>query len=345
VVGNEDKLIAAAFRLYPKWWRARYLDEVQVVTEDLAAAGRPRWALTLNLIIGALRARLRADGMPMVYDLWARRTSTVIALATVPGIGTLVLLATSLHQFSKPLPPLPSSTASVAAVNSHEAAERAWSHAASASGVGNLALTLSILLLFVITFWVYSALRRGVLERGHANRKPLRMLARAPRYLIVLTIGLVFAAALPPVHPTAFRGNLRVGSGAFRAGGPLNGHPLLETVLNDAALVALLLCVASIILFVVETARHGNITLQGLTLGVSMTRVIAVLLWLLTASAATMSALYETRIVSDIYLVTFPTGRSLALLASLLSALAVAATIGAALARRSCEVAEEILAT
>jgi len=344
VVRNEDKLIAAALRLYPNWWRERYLDEVEVVTEDLAAAGRSRWALILNLVIGALRARLRADGMPMAYDLWARRTSTVVALATLPGIVTLALFAASRRQFSQPSPPLPNSTATLAAVKSYEAAERAWSHSQFTSGVGNLALTLSILLLFVMMFWVYSALRIGVLERRHANRKPLRMLARAPRYLIVLTIGLWVAAALPPVHTTSFRSNLRVGN-TFHAWGPLNGHPLLATVLDDAGLAALLLCVVSIVLFLVETARHGNITLQGLALGVSNTHIIAVLLWLLTASAATMSALYGTQIVSDAYLVAYPTARSLALLASLLGMLAVTATIGTASARRSlrnCRVAFQL---
>src|ERR1700730_17498643 len=62
---RKDAALSIALRLYPKWWRDRYLDEAQVVTNDLVATGRSRWRIATNLAFGAMRARLSAAGMPL----------------------------------------------------------------------------------------------------------------------------------------------------------------------------------------------------------------------------------------------------------------------------------------
>jgi hypothetical protein len=311
VVGNEDKLIATAFRLYPSWWRARYLDEVQVVTEDLAAAGRSRWALTLNLIRGALRARLRAEGMPMAYDLWARRTSTVVALATVPCLIPFLWLFYRPHQ----------------SPSSHSPASfNGWSNWVA------LTLVMTVLLLVAIIFWIYTALRSGVLERAPENRKRLRMLARAPRYLVLSALCLIVAWFFARPSVMYYR--------TGHAPVPLNGNPLLATVLLHAAGAALVICGASLVLLLVEIARHGHISLRGLASAVSITHITVVLLWLMTASAVTVSALYRSGIVTGFMV--FPSSRSWLHLAMLLGVLAVAATFGAVCAGRSLRVAKTL---
>jgi hypothetical protein len=313
VVGTEDRLITAAFRLYPNWWRERYLKEVQVVIDDLAAAGRSRWAITLNLVIGALRARLRAEGMPRTYDLWARRTSTVVALATLPGLVPFMWLLYGPRQ--------PASPHSPATVNR-------WSIWVA------LALLIAAFLLIAIIFWVYTALRRGVLERAPENRKRLRMLARLPRYLVLSALCMIVAWFYARPSHVIYR--------TGRATVPLNGNPLLATVLVHASGAALLIGAAAFVLLLIEIARHGHISLQSLASAVSITHITVVLLWLMTASAATFGALSGSGIVKGAYLMAFPSGRSLVLLTSFLGVLAVAATIGAASAGRSLRVAKTL---
>lgn len=59
--------IRIALRLHPRWWRERYLDEVEVVSADLLGEGRPAWRLAAGLYFDALRQWVRGpilDTMP-----------------------------------------------------------------------------------------------------------------------------------------------------------------------------------------------------------------------------------------------------------------------------------------
>ena len=86
--------VSTAFKLYPPWWRDRYLEEAQTVADDLIEAGGSRWRIAANLSGGALRARLTARGMPMEERPWASRTRASIVLATAPTLAVVPLMLT-----------------------------------------------------------------------------------------------------------------------------------------------------------------------------------------------------------------------------------------------------------
>ena len=86
--------VNTALKLYPPWWRDRYLEEAQAVTGDLIEAGGSRWRISLNLSGGALRARLTAKGMPMEAEPWASRTRASIVLATAPTLAVVPVMLT-----------------------------------------------------------------------------------------------------------------------------------------------------------------------------------------------------------------------------------------------------------
>ena len=59
--------IRSALRLHPRWWRERYLEEVEAVSLDLLADGRSTWRLAAGLYFDALRQWVRGpilDAMP-----------------------------------------------------------------------------------------------------------------------------------------------------------------------------------------------------------------------------------------------------------------------------------------
>ena len=86
--------VNTALKLYPPWWRDRYLEEAQAITGDLIEAGGSRWRIALNLSGGALRARLTAKGMPMEAEPWASRTRASIVLATAPTLAVVPMMLT-----------------------------------------------------------------------------------------------------------------------------------------------------------------------------------------------------------------------------------------------------------
>jgi hypothetical protein len=86
--------VKGAFKLYPPWWRDRYLEEAEAITEDLINAGSSRLRITLNLSFGAIRTRLSAKGMPREYELWANRARSSIVLATAPTLIAAPLMLT-----------------------------------------------------------------------------------------------------------------------------------------------------------------------------------------------------------------------------------------------------------
>lgn len=81
-----SRLVEAALALYPPWWRERYENEVRAVSEDLMAQGRPRTKVAGNLFMGAVSTRLKASSMPASEALWAARTRSAIATATIPWL-------------------------------------------------------------------------------------------------------------------------------------------------------------------------------------------------------------------------------------------------------------------
>lgn len=313
---RENRLINAAFGLYPRWWRERYLAEVQPITEDLVAAGRSRWALAGNLIVGALRARVQATGMPASYDLWVRRTCAVVALGTAPGLVAIFIVATIRQDPLRPSQAIPSTPAATATY---------------------FVLLLSSLLLVGVMISAYRTISRGVRERGLENKRRLRVLARAPGWLVLLSLVLVVASVL--VHPSS--GLSTHGHITWR-----NGHPLLATVLLDAAGVVIVLCGAAVSLLLLEVARHGTLSLRTLTSGLHVARALVALLWLMTVAAATLSALWGSGVSSfaGVYLTAFPTGASLLGMTLLLGTLASIAAFGAALAGRSVRVVRALAA-
>jgi hypothetical protein len=308
-----SRLIAAAFALYPPWWRERYLDEAQSVTEDLIAAGRSSSAMATNLVIGALRARVRAAGMPSSYDAWVRRTCAVIVLATAPA---LVVVPVTLTVRQRSLTPLPR------VVPSTEAATGLY-----------LALLVGLLVLISVMIWGYFALSDGIRQPAMSNPRRLRIMARAPGYLALLGVLLFVASSIVAPHEWRDHGGPPV---------PVGGHPLVSRAFLSASETAWILCGVVAALLVVEVARRATLPLGTLAVGLVTGRVMVPLLWLMTAASTGLSLRYGTGVaqINDGsfvggYITVFGSGHALVILASVLGAMATVATLGAVLAGRS----------
>ena len=66
-------------RLYPKWWRERYRDEVHDLVDELVGAGRAKApGMVAGLVVGAAQERARPLRQP-------RRALTVLAIAALAG--------------------------------------------------------------------------------------------------------------------------------------------------------------------------------------------------------------------------------------------------------------------
>ena len=310
---DESRIIAAAFGLYPGWWRARYLDEAQSVAEDLVGDGRSPWAVATNLFIGALRARMRAAGMPLSYDAWARRTCAVVVLATSPALVVVPVTLTIRQRSLTPLPRVGPSTAAATALY--------------------LALLIGLLMLISVMVWGYFALSDGIRRPEMGNPRRLRIMARAPGYLALLGVLLFVVSAVLAPHEWRTRAGSLVS---------LGGHPLLSRVALDVSETAWLLCGAAAALLVLEVARRATLPLVTLSVGLVTGRVMAGLLWLMTVSATGLSLRYGTGVAqindgsfTGGYVTVFGSGHALVILASVLGAMATVATLGAVLAGRA----------
>ena len=124
----------------------------------------------------------------------------------------------------------------------------------------------------------------------------------------------------------------------------LGGHPLAAHVVKDLSDAALLLAVIGAATLVVQVARRANLSLETLSKGMAYGTATAVLLWVMTASAAALNALYGvgTARLGGGWVTMFPSGASLALLTATLSLLATVSTVGVELARRSVKVARHL---
>jgi hypothetical protein len=316
VTRDGSRIVAAAFALYPPWWRERYLDEAQSVTEDLIAAGRSPWGMATNLVIGALRARVRAAGMPSSYNAWVRRTCAVVVLATAPTLVVVPVMLTVRQRSLTPLPRVVPSTAAATALY--------------------LVLLLGLLVLISVMIWGYFALSDGIRQPAMGNPRRLRIMARAPGSFALLGVLLfVVSAVLAPHEWRTHAGRLV----------PLGGHPLLGRVAVDTSEAAWVLCGVAAALLVVEVARRAILPLGTLSVGLLTGRVMMALLWVMTAASIGLSLRYGTGVaqINDGsfvggYITVFGSGHALVILASVVGAMATVTTLGTVLAGRSFHV-------
>lgn len=315
---DENRIIAAAFALYPGWWRERYLEEAHCVTEDLVAAGRSPWTMASNLVIGALRARVSAAGMPPSYDAWARRTCAVVALATAPTVVVVTVMLTVRQK-------LPSTPHVIPATETASALY--------------LALLFGLLLLISTMIWGYFSLSGGLREAGTNNPRHLRILARAPGYLALLGVILFVVSAFLLPHSWQTQG------GQLK---PVGGHPALGPAVLEASALAWILCGVTTAVLVFEVARKATLSLGTLAIGLVTARVMVGVLWLMTACVTALSLRYGTGVaalggsLNSGYITVFGTGHALVILASVLGAMATVATFGTLLAGRSFHVARRL---
>jgi hypothetical protein len=313
-----NRMIGAAFSLYPSWWRERYLAEVRTVTEDLVAEGRSPVALSTNLALGALRARTQATGIPQTYDAWARRSCGVVVLATAPALAMLVSLW-ALDDASSTGVGMPRTVPTTGPANAIF-----------------LVGLLGSLLLAAVTIGGYLALCRGILDSEMGRSRWLRLLARAPKYLALL--GFVLGAISPYYKP-------KEGMSAGRQF-TFGGHAAVAQTLSYTAGVCLCLCALSAIVLLAEVVRHGTLPLRTLNVGLRVGYATAGLLWIMTVSVAALSAHFGLGAASigRGTISGLPSGDPLAVFAVILGVCALSATVGAVMAERSMRVARALAA-
>ena len=277
-------------------------------------------SLPPTFAFGALQARVGARGMPPSYDSWSRRSSAVVALATAPALAAVVVIGL-LQQ--NPVVPV-----------GKRFPEQTIPYSPAATTI-YLVLVFGLLLLMSVMSWGYLTLARGIHDRQAGNSRRLRLLAHAPKYLALTSF------VLPVVsNQLASRTFIYHGGHARLVG----GHPLVAQVVTDVSHATLILGVASAVALVVQVARRATLSLDTLSRGVAFGTATAVLLWVMTASAAALNSLYgigSARLGSG-YMTMFPSGESLALMTALLSVLATVSTFGVVLAGRSVRVVRSL---
>ena len=307
-----------AWKLYPPWWRDRYLEEAQAITGDLIEAGDSRWRIALNLSGGALRARLTARGIPMEAGPWASRTRASIVLATAPTLVAVPAMLTI-----RQVPALPDGSG-LTAPSSHLAT------------MVYVVLLLAFVALASTIIWGYTSLSNGVMTCGK-NGPRLRMLARLPGYLAVLAVGLVIASIV--IEPHRF---ISHGKGSI----PLNGYPAAAHVLWVAAGVALGLCWIVSAVLLQGVAHRAELPLASLCSGKRVSVAVSIILWLMTVASLTLSTVYAKQIsaLSSVRIDSVLLGHSLLLLGIVLCVLSIASTLGTVLTSRSWKVVSRLAA-
>jgi hypothetical protein len=305
--------VKGAFKLYPPWWRDRYLEEAEAITEDLINAGTSRLRITLNLSFGAIRARLSAKGMPREYELWANRARSSIVLATAP-----TLIAAPLMLTIRQVPAIPTLSQGSSAAAGH-----------LASAVYLIFVLISFGLIATI-IWGYGSLSSGIL-RQRDNGRRLRSLARAPGYAVLLAVTFFVASIIVGPHAFDLHGHVVT---------PLNGHPEAASALKAAAGVMLGAGWILSMVLLVAVLRSATLPLECLRSGKRVSATVSSLLWIMTGAAMTLSFVY-TKGISTLHGIDISSvvlGRSLLALAGTLLLLSVVSTFGAVLASRSWRV-------
>jgi hypothetical protein len=100
------KLPFILLRLYPRWWRERYGDEMEVMLQGLVEGGRPPLLLAINLFASSVGAWLRGTGAPATHEFWSTRTQRSLLISVIPWFVFIPLnlvlgLSNSQHGYFK----------------------------------------------------------------------------------------------------------------------------------------------------------------------------------------------------------------------------------------------------
>ncbi|HLN06877.1 MAG TPA: hypothetical protein VK217_11405 [Acidimicrobiales bacterium] len=262
-----------ALAAYPRWWRERYGPDQERFLEDLVKDRRPLRRAVTDLVVGALRVRLRPVGMPQTVIAWRDRTRASIAWGTVPAFAGLVLVSViSQHSFrdsiggTSPRGPSLSTGGRVAAD--------------AMSGLQWASLAVLVLLL---TGWALVGGFADRVPKGRARRRWWR-LTLAPLAAAVVEIGLqLLRNVLMPVvkgTTTAVVHGRPIMTLTYVSG----RHPLAASVVSiawDAVAVAGLLSVFAVVL----AARSADLRVSDLRGGVRLAQLMAIVM-LLSALAS-----------------------------------------------------------
>lgn len=90
---NRRSLVDLALAAYPKWWKARYGEEVSSLCDDLMAEGKAMHRLVVGLCIGAADARLRGTGIPPVASVHRGRTRAALAVDALAMLAAVPVMA------------------------------------------------------------------------------------------------------------------------------------------------------------------------------------------------------------------------------------------------------------
>ncbi len=280
--------VELALRCYPRWWRDRYADEIRSVVGDLAQEGRPRWAVTLNLLRGALRTRARAVGMPPVYELWCTRARVAIAAATLPWVlmGPLVLMVLGgqrLHSSAGRIFPgqlsITGGANQLVMGRGMPTAAPPLTTAGSVAWYADVAMVGLFLLTLFVLFAGWSGFAGAVKRSAAPHRWRLLLLAWAPGFSVLADIVLTVAADVLMPHSWRSRGG--------RPPVPIGGHLAAAHALGTAlAVVAVVGWLVSIVCVAVAAWR-ADISPLDLRFGRSVSIVVVTLFTLTLAAYAT----------------------------------------------------------
>jgi len=280
--------VEAALRCYPAWWRSRYAEEVRSVATDLGAEGRSASRLAFDLVRGAIRVRVRAQGMPAVYRLWTTRTRLSIAVATLPWmlVAPVVLMAMGTQSLSSRVGRIFPPQLSLIGPNDLQVMGRHAPMAApplTSAGWVVVDGSRAVLALFLVTLMVltvgWSRLTSGIQRSSSPHRRKVALLAWAPGFALLADIGLVVALIL--VRPSRYHstnGGLMV---------PLNGNPAAAHALGVAlGIVAIVGWLLSIVCVGVAT-KQAEVAPADLRFGRTVSVIVAALLAALLVAYAT----------------------------------------------------------
>lgn len=303
-------------RLYPRWWRARYGDEVRTVSSDAVAGGQSTLRVIIGLLFGAIRLRATGAGTPKQSELWARRTRACIVVTTVPVLVVLPLffLTVKLGLQDK-LPVTPSITLSgdghvaydavgimalaglmvmgtviggyvtlVGATREHRGIE----HRARRVALAIVACTLIVIVavtaglvpifaLVTVGFIVWgSVIAARSLRRRGPAGRALRHLVPVPGLLAGLAVVGWISSSVVGPHRFLDRQGVDV---------PLNGHPAVAHSLVVGSAVALGLAWTATFVMLAVLGRATRPGLQDLRSGRGFGVAASALLWVMATAA------------------------------------------------------------
>jgi hypothetical protein len=281
--------VELALRCYPTWWRERYDDEVRALAADLTANGRSQWAVTFDLLRGAVRARTRATGMPPVAELWRTRTRLAIAGATLPWVLLGPLLLTflggqALHVAGggRIFPPALSITGGVRPLVAGGSLPLEPAPPLSPGGTvawyANVAMVVLWLITFLVLFCGWMGLTGAIRRSPGPRRRSLRLLAWTPGFSILLDLVLVVVADV--LTPHAWH---TVGRHIVPIGGHLAAAHIVDGILDVVAVVGWLVSIPC----VAVAARRADIAPVDLRFGRRVSLVVSVLASLTLVAFAT----------------------------------------------------------